>query len=154
MSGKVLIIAALFCILTLSGCGGTLGGKFQEIAVTSNPSDIEVVASTGNSCYTPGSLNLRRNKNHVLYATYLGQTQKKTVRHGLDLLFFGRSLFGGGPINSAFDVAGGSCDSLKPDEVHFDFTKESKTKTEKPPATNNQTIAEINEIAENIRNIK
>jgi len=154
VSGKVLIIAALFCILTLTGCGGTLGGKFQEIAVTSNPSGIEVAADTGDSCYTPGSLNLRRNKDHVLYATYLDQTRKKTVRHGLDLLLFGRSLFGGGPINSTFDVAGGSCDSLKPDEVHFDFTKESKAKTEKPADVNNSTVDEINEIAESIRNIK
>ena len=156
MSKKILIITALFCIFATSGCGGAFSGKFQEIAVTSNPSGIKVLASTGDSCYTPGTLDLRRSKDHVLYATFLGQTQHKTIHHGLDPLFLGKSLLGGVD-RAAFNVATGSCDGLNPDEVHFDFTEEQdvpKTATAKLVESAKSNVDEINEIAERIRNIK
>jgi len=155
VSKKILIITALFCIFAISGCSGALGGKFQEIAVTSNPSGIKVLAGTGDSCYTPGILDLRRNKDHVLYATYLGQTQQKTIHHVLNPLFLGKSLLGGGVINSVFNVATGACDGLNPDEVHFNFTEEQDVpKTAKSTKSTKSTIDEINEIAERIRNIE
>ncbi|UCF00101.1 MAG: hypothetical protein JSV82_03280 [Planctomycetota bacterium] len=155
MKRKILIALFSLCILMTGGCTGSFTGKFEEIAVTSNPSGIKVLASTGDSCYTPGILDLRRNKDHVLYATYLGQTQEKTVHHGLDPLFLGRSLFGGGVVNSTFNVATGSCDGLNPDEVHFDFTEDEDVPEPKKSAEPaKSTIDEINEIAERIRNIK
>ncbi|MHC4158986.1 MAG: hypothetical protein ACYSSO_07885 [Planctomycetota bacterium] len=156
MKIKVLLYICFLCILAISGCGGVFSGKFEEIAVTSNPSGIKVLASTGDSCYTPGTLDLRRNKDHVLYATFLGQTQHKTIHHGLDPLFLGRSLLGGVD-RAAFNVATGSCDGLNPNEVHFDFTEGKdvpKTVTAKLAESTKSTIDEINEIAERIRNIK
>jgi len=121
MGAKRLALMGLSVALLGSGCATVVNGRHQCVTITSDPPGAKVETDAGVDVNTPGSVNLVRNKNHVLVATYGGcAPQQKELSHELSGWIFGNILIGG-IIGAVVDVASGSCYKLVPGKVHFDF---------------------------------
>ncbi len=120
---KKTILTFLLCAFVfVTGCATITKGKYQNIPVTSEPPGVKVSLDTGASIITPGSFDLRRNRDHTLVAEYAGcELQQKELKHKLQGLFWCNILLCS-IVGSIVDLASGACYELYPEEIHFDFT--------------------------------
>jgi len=120
---KKTILTFLLCAFVfVTGCATITTGKYQNIPVTSEPPGVKVSLDTGACIITPGSFDLRRNRDHTLVAEYAGcEPQQKELKHKLQRLFWCNVLLCS-IVGSIVDLASGACYELYPEEIHFDFT--------------------------------
>ncbi len=122
MQKSLSILMLMGLLFTAPGCATIVTGKYQEVPITSNPAGVKVQVDGKAQLEAPGEFKLVRNKTHTLVATYPGaEPQKRTLKHGMQGMFLGNILIGGG-IGMIIDVVSGASDELTPKSVHFDFT--------------------------------
>lgn len=118
---RAICLILIFSILN-SGCATIVTGKYQDVPVSSDPPGAKVKSGEGSTLTTPGSFQLIRNRDYTLVAEYPEkEPQQVQLKHRLQGWFWMNILLGGVP-GMIIDLATGSCDELKPKQVHFDFT--------------------------------
>lgn len=128
---KQVVTLVLFCCLVLSsGCATVMTGKYQSIAVTSEPPGAKVRADTGEIIMTPSKFHLIRNEDHTLMAEYPGREPQQIRLHNKAQGWVWGNILLGGVIGLIVDCVSGASDELIPKEVHFNFANPEFTTKE------------------------
>ena len=121
MKTPFLIGGLLLISIYGAGCATNVTGPFQDIRVTSEPTGIVVKTDSNRILITPGVFSLERNRQHILVAEHESfEPQKITLTNSTQGWFWANAIFGG-VVGAIGDAHSGSCDELKPKEVHFVF---------------------------------
>jgi hypothetical protein len=113
--------AAVSAVLVLSACATVTRGTKQKYAITSTPTGAAVVLSTGDKCFTPCKLKLKRKNGFTATATKAGYqpVEAKVASKfagGGGAAAAGNVLIGG-IIGAAVDGSNGSLNSLFPGKL-------------------------------------
>jgi PEGA domain len=122
---RTLFVTALAATLFMGGCATITRGSSQTWVVETEPSGAEVKLSTGQTCITPCSLNLKRKTAFTAEVVKPGFASKSApVSSSMDgkgtLALFGNIIFGG-VIGIGVDVVTGATNGLKPNPLKIDL---------------------------------
>ena len=131
---RILLISALASTLVMGGCATITRGSSQTWVVESEPSGAEVKLSTGQTCVTPCSLNLKRKTPFTAELIKPGFEPKTApVASGMDgkgtLALVGNVIFGG-IIGIGVDLATGATNGLTPNPLKIDLQASGETSVE------------------------
>jgi len=113
----IILVFSLF----FNGCATIVTGKYQDVPVSSEPPGAKVKTGEGQTLITPCHFQLLRNRDYTIVAEYNDKESRQAqLKHSLQGWFWVNILLGGIP-GMIIDLASGSCDELKPKQVHFDF---------------------------------
>jgi len=88
-------IAISFACIACSGCATVMHGTTQEVTITTNPPEA-IVSDGTNSITTPGTLKLKRNRDHILTISKPGYaTETVQLTHVVSGAVAGNLLVGG-----------------------------------------------------------
>jgi hypothetical protein len=110
-----LIFVSLFCLL-LSGCSTIVHGTTQQIVVATTPTGA-TVSDGSNSIATPGTLELKRNRDYILTISKPGfATETVSISHVISGAVAG-NLLAGGFIGWGVDAMTGAQWRLVPETI-------------------------------------
>jgi len=122
LSGRIRL-PALFSvtvmILVLNGCGTVFGGLSQDVKLSSDPSNVQVIDSvTGLKYNTPTTVSLQKNSSHSLKFSKEGyKTEVVALRREARFLWWFLDAFSLG-LGNLIDAATGGLFDIKPNQVH------------------------------------
>ena len=126
MKKSFAVILICLIAISLSSCASITTGRFQRVAIESNPQDANVTISSGHRGVTPCSFDLQRNKNHVIKISKKGY---KTAQVMLKKTICGSTagnLIIGGVIGLGVDAMTGAMFRLIPENVSVDLVPGSE----------------------------
>lgn len=120
VSRHICLAALLAVTMTLSGCGTVFGGLSQDIKLSSDPSNAQVLDTvTGVTYSTPGTALLEKSSSHILEFSKAGyKTEVVPLRREARFLWWFLDAFSLGAGN-LIDAATGGLFDIKPDQVHI-----------------------------------
>ena len=127
MMKKLILVVAITAFLT-QGCATITRGTTQEVGFTSIPSKSKVAVTTsGQTCFTPCALKLKRNLTAIGTISHEGYTPhafvlKSDISTGGSVGLAGNLVFGG-IIGGAVDVTSGAMYDLEPRSIHAELKK-------------------------------
>ncbi len=137
-----LLITIALCSLILGGCATITRGSSQTWVVDSDPTGADVRLSTGQTCVTPCTLNLKRKTAFTAviskpgYASVSAPVSSEMKGSGITA-FVGNIIFGG-LIGIGVDLATGATKSLEPNPLTVEFQAEGQTGSEATSAPSNK----------------
>jgi hypothetical protein len=107
--------------LLLPACATITRGTSQKFTIETSPSEADIKLSTGQTCVSPCTLNLKRKSQFVVTASKEGYKTQETEVHGKvsgggAAGFAGNAIFGG-LIGAGVDAASGAAMSLEPNPL-------------------------------------
>jgi len=110
---------AIIMMLALNGCGTVFGGLSQDVKLSSDPSNAQVIDTrTGLKYTTPAIVSLQKGSSHSLEFTKKGY-KKETVplRREARFLWWFLDAFSLG-LGNLIDAATGGLFDIKPNQIH------------------------------------
>jgi hypothetical protein len=142
MRTTVVALAALVAGALLSGCATVTRGTTDTLMIQSEPSAAEVELSTGQTCRTPCSFELKRKRDlHVVMRKEGFQDADIAVESkvaGAGAAGMAGNVLIGGIIGVGVDAATGATKSLKPNPVHVHLVVKDPADADRlcePPST-------------------
>jgi len=124
------IATLLVLMLNAAGCATIVNGRTQGIAVASTP-PAATVKVDGLETTTPGSVDLRRNREHTMVFTKDGFPDRDVkLESGPSAWLLGNLIFGG-LIGLIIDFVSGGAYKLSPASVDMDMATGTAKKVEK-----------------------
>ena len=122
LSGRIYFAALLpaaILLLALNGCGTVFGGVSQDVKLSSDPSNAQVLDSaTGLKYSTPATVSLKKSSSHSLEFSKEGyKTEVVPLRRDARFLWWFLDAFSLG-LGNLIDAATGGLFDIKPDQVH------------------------------------
>ncbi|KJJ83853.1 secreted protein containing PEGA domain protein [Candidatus Omnitrophus magneticus] len=120
-SMKRIVLCCILLSFITTGCASITTGRFQKVAVDSNPQNANVTVSSGSHGVTPCSFDLQRNKSHVIKIEKEGY---RTAQVDLKKTICGSTagnIILGGVIGLGVDAMSGAMFKLIPEDVYVDL---------------------------------
>ena len=113
------LLPTVILMLALNGCGTIFGGLSQDVKLSSDPSNAQVIDSgTGMKYSTPATVSLQRSSSHSLEFSKEGyKTEVVPLRREARFLWWFLDAFSLG-VGNLIDAATGGLFDIIPDKVH------------------------------------
>ena len=122
LSGRIRFahfLPAVIMMLALNSCGTVFGGLSQDVKLSSDPPNIQVIdTDTGLKYSTPATVSLKKSRSHSLEFSKEGyKTEFVPLRREARFLWWFLDAFSLG-LGNLIDAATGGLFDIKPDQVH------------------------------------
>jgi len=108
--------------MVVSGCATVTRGTTETVAIQSEPDGAKVELSSGQTCITPCSFELKRKNDYLVFLRKDGfqpvEMQIESRIAGAGVAGMAGNVLAGGIIGLGIDAATGASGSLKPNPVH------------------------------------
>jgi hypothetical protein len=111
------LIMAVALLILLNGCATIINGTTQDVAITTDPSEAELLVDGRETYKSPAKITLKRKEDHMVVVTKDGY-QKETVN--IKSVLSGAvagNIIAGGLIGWGIDAASGGQNRLVPENV-------------------------------------
>ncbi|QQR80653.1 MAG: PEGA domain-containing protein [Deltaproteobacteria bacterium] len=140
------IISVIVISILMTGCATIIHGRKQNVLISSQPSDSQVIVDGTSQGKTPVKVDLKRKEGHFVTISHEGyQPQEIRLERKVSGWVWGNIGFGG-LIGLGVDAGTGSMYKLKPGEVSVQLQKLSGTSTvstTSPETASNTTPATL-----------